>query len=246
MLAPILFAFVAAQSSTTEAAAVPSGAPSGAPGLPTISPECITYLQEQSKPLEAVCGASIPTSVNRIQQLAQALDKVCSKACMDGLNEVVTKAATATQCSSATGSLESFSAMFKLGTAVMCVKTTDNKGYCLAEQMKLFPELATTQDPTALFAQNVNNLKLICTDCFQKQIKAVADSGAIPAEFNTVITQLDAGLAETCKPNGGITVLAGTGSATGTGTAAPSPSKTSSAMAMTGMGAFVAAAVLVL
>jgi hypothetical protein len=180
MLTPIFFAFVVAQSSTTEAATTGFGIP----GVPTISLGCITYLEEQSKSLETVCGTNITTSIYQMLGLAQSLSTVCSKACLDGLNEVFTRAATSDQCRNANDNLESFSSVFNMSTKVICVKTSDNKGYCLAEQMKLSPQLGTTQDLPSVFGPSMDSLKLICTDCFQKQIKVIVESGVLSSRVS--------------------------------------------------------------
>jgi hypothetical protein len=234
----ILFSSVLAQS-TTAPIALPSGLPTT---LPTIPPACQTFLEAQSKALETTCGTTVPSSTSsvQIQELVQSLNKVCAKECIDGINALVTRAASAPECAGVPNISETV-AMTRLGTSVACIRTADGKGFCLAEQLKLIPEITGAADPTALIAQNLNNLKLVCTDCFQRQIKAVVESGALPAESRPIVQALDSNLAETCRPNGGITTLGGTGTTTSSG-----PTKTNSAMAMSGMGAFIGAAALLL
>jgi hypothetical protein len=223
MITSLLISLVSAQAPATNTTA---------PILfPTLPPACLAVLDAQMKPLEANCGSSIPTANVQMQQLVSQLERSCAKACIDGVTAAITRASTAPECSSVPD-FASYTSTMTLGTSVMCVKTADDKGFCFAEQLKEFPELGKAADPTSLIATQLGNTKFLCTDCFQKQVRAVAASGLIPGEFRGIVSQLDANLAETCRPSGGIKVLGST---------------RSSAVTMTGVGAFAAAAaVLVL
>jgi hypothetical protein len=235
----LLLSSVLAQTSAP--VSIPSGLPTT---TPTVPPACQTYLEAQSKGLETTCGSNLPSSTTnvQIQQLVQSLNQVCSKECVDGINAFATRAASAPECSGVSN-ISELVAMTRLATSVACIRTSDGKGYCLAEQLKLIPEISGAADPTALIAQNLNNLKLVCTDCFQRQLKAVLESGAFPAESLSIVQGLDRSLADTCRANGGITTLGGSGTATNTSSG---PTKTNNAMAMSGMGAFIGAAALLL
>ena len=151
----------------------------------TISPTCQTLIQTELSKVE--CGLKdVTTNTTDIKQLIatvkQDLSKICSTACDAGLKNVIAAIKGNAECSAQQlgqgvtlgQSLDSYAAV----RGAICVKTADNKAYCLEKQLVILEPIlssADPQNPTAAVTLALANKDLVCTDCVQRQLEQLKD-----------------------------------------------------------------------
>lgn len=63
------------------------------------------------------------------------------------------------------------SSYLTVATSIMCLKTQDENGYCLYEQLPtLLPVLDTLKSATDVLKVLVTNNKVVCNDCIQREL----------------------------------------------------------------------------
>ena len=184
--AAILSSF-SGQSQSVSSASVTTGTP--AFQLQTqqkdVAPSCGIKLLLQNQTIYNTCGLTIDQFGQIINQNLTFLKEneyfqLCTPGCQDTFRKVK-EIVTSDQCkgevfdknANLTGTL--LGSYLEIGTNVLCIKTQDQNGYCLYEQLPtLLPVLNNLKTTGDILKTLITNNTVACNDCIKREIAAIA------------------------------------------------------------------------
>lgn len=172
--------------------------------------DCTAFFKAQETALATACGNDLVDVIDGkitqpkaiADQILKSLPSTCSATCTTALS-VSVKAVKASSCATAPVVAGNTNAQLitylQIYQAIACVKTSDQKGYCLSNQSPTLLAAAGSSDLNSAAVALLQDKTLVCTECFKNQLTAVLAIPDLPADIKTGAQPLNSLQDTLCK-----------------------------------------------